>query len=156
MRIFPQLINVAFSPARRLSTSAKSIKIWSLTQTSFDPTSGFFGCNAAVVHVSFTPRTCTLAVFRSKAVYRGAMGSIIFLFNDQILSHSIWTTEREDPWAIMNCFSPSTVIPWRRTPRTVGNRGSSHPSTWPFWTNHVSLRLDRTVFIMLRRAYSQM
>lgn len=28
-------------------------------------------------------------------------------------------------WAAMNCLSPSTVIPLRRTPLTVGNRGSS-------------------------------
>jgi len=31
----------------------------------------------------------------------------------------------DEPWATMKLFRPSTVIPLRRTPRTVGNRGSS-------------------------------
>lgn len=34
--------------------------------------------------------------------------------------HTWWHT-----WAAMNCLSPSTVIPLRSTPLTVGNRGSS-------------------------------
>ena len=48
-----------------------------------------------------------------------------FLLKAQILSHSMVTTDREPPCAMMNCLSPSTVIPRRSTPRTVGKRGSS-------------------------------
>lgn len=50
-----------------------------------------------------------------------------FLLKAHILSHSIMVTAREEPWATMNSLRPSTVIPRRSTPRTVGNRGSSLP-----------------------------
>ena len=50
---------------------------------------------------------------------------ITFLLNAHILFQSIIVTAREDPWAAMNNFRPSTVIPLLRTPRTVGKRGSS-------------------------------
>lgn len=33
--------------------------------------------------------------------------------------------KRTPTWAAINCFSPSTVMPLLRTPRTVGNLGSS-------------------------------
>ncbi|KDR06660.1 hypothetical protein L798_03931 [Zootermopsis nevadensis] len=55
---------------------------------------------------------------------------------------------------MINCFKPSIVMPRRTTPRTVGKRGSYHPSTRPSSTNQVSLRFDNTVFIMFRRLYS--
>jgi len=55
-------------------------------------------------------------------LYRAAR---TFLLTAQILSHSIMLTDLDEPWATMNCFSPSTVIPRLSTPRTVGNRGSS-------------------------------
>lgn len=78
-----------------------------------------------------------------------------FLLKAQILSHCIKTTDLELPCAMMNCFKPSTVIPRLRIPLTVGKRGSSHPSTKPSFTNHVSFRLDRTVWVIFRREYSQ-
>ena len=39
------------------------------------------------------------------------------------------------------------------TTLTVGKRGSSHPSTRPWSTNHCSLRFDSTAFTKLRRLY---
>lgn len=101
--------------------------------------------------------------------------ALTFLLKAQILSHSIVTTDFDDPCAIMNDFRPSTVMPRRRTPRTVGKRGSSlkvvwraghdcpqaqngslrltahHPSTYPLSTMYVSFRLLSTVFCRLRR-----
>src|SRR5699024_6950221 len=50
----------------------------------------------------------------------------------QILSHSITTTDLEEPCEAINCLRPSTVRPRRRMPRTVGIRGSSQPSTMPY------------------------
>lgn len=79
-----------------------------------------------------------------------------FLLKAQILSHCIKTTDLELPCAMINCFRPSTVIPRLRIPLTVGKRGSSHPSTKPSFTNHVSFRLDRTVWVIFKREYSQM
>ncbi len=76
--------------------------------------------------------------------YLGARGSMTFLFMAQILSHSMKTTDLEEPWAKMNCLRASMVRPRRRTPRTVGKRGSSQPSTLPLSTNQVNLRLDIT------------
>ena len=35
-------------------------------------------------------------------------------------------------------------------------KGNYHPSTNPFWTNQVNFRFERTVFVMAKRAYSQM
>ena len=46
-----------------------------------------------------------------------------------ILSHSIMTMALEEPCAMMKFFSPSTVIPLLRIPRTVGKRGSSLATT---------------------------
>ena len=48
-----------------------------------------------------------------------------FLLHAHILSHSMVTTDLDDPWEAMNCFSPATVMPLRSTPLTVGKRGSS-------------------------------
>lgn len=43
IRIFPQLMKVAFSPIRKVLTSAASINTTPLSQICFVPTSGFFG-----------------------------------------------------------------------------------------------------------------
>ena len=57
----------------------------------------------------------------------GAIGSITFLFMAQILSHSMKTTERDEPCAIMNIFNASTVRPRLKTPRTKkGHRLDSY------------------------------
>ena len=50
---------------------------------------------------------------------------LTFRLHAHSLSHSIMTMARDDPWEMMKCFRPATVIPCRSTPRTVGNRGSS-------------------------------
>ena len=47
----------------------------------------------------------------------------------------------------MNCLRASTVRPLLRTPLTVGNLGSSQPSTTPSSTNQVNFLLDITVFV---------
>lgn len=54
---------------------------------------------------------------------------ITFLLKAQILSHSINTTDLLEPWAMINCLKPSTVMPLLKTPLTVGNLGSSLPKT---------------------------
>ena len=92
---------------------------------------------------------------------------LIFISNSystiQIIQHKIkcskirkWQQFRAflHTCAMTNSFSPSTVMPRLMTPRTVGKRGSSHPSTRPCSTNHVSLRLDITVLCRFRRLYS--
>ena len=67
-------------------------------------------------------KTSRVSIDRMIQCWKGVQ---TFLLLAQSLSHSIMTTAREDPWATMNCLRPSTVIPCRRTPRTVGKRGSS-------------------------------
>ena len=79
------------------------------------------------------------------------MGSITFLFMAQILSHSMKTTDLDEPWAKINCLRASMVRPRRRTPRTVGNLGSSQPSTLLLSTNQVSLRFDITYEQLIKR-----
>jgi len=155
MIIFPQLMKVTVSSCFNTLASAPSTKTLGPYHTVLLPTSWFLGClatSADWTHAS-TMFTCTNSD-SSRAVYRGTTGSITFLLYAQILSHSIMLTEREDPCVMINCFNPSTVIPLLRTPRTVGNLGSSHPSTNPSPTNHVSFLLDITVFCKFNLLYS--
>ena len=80
----------------------------------------------------------------TSAQNRGAVGSMIFLFNAQIESHSRETMACDGPCANMNWEIASTVRPRRRIPMvcqcdfqltdlrkprplTVGKRGSSQP-----------------------------
>jgi hypothetical protein len=44
--------------------------------------------------------------------------------------------------------------PHLRSPSSVGSLGSSHPSTYPPVTKNLSLRLDMSVCVRLRREYS--
>ena len=46
-----------------------------------------------------------------------------------------------------NSFTASGGTPRRRTPESVGRRGSSQPLTWPPLTSAISLRFDSTVYL---------
>src|SRR5689334_16769608 len=68
-----------------------------------------------------------------------------FLFIVQILCQSKFTMFLLGPCETMKSLSPSIVMPLRRMPRTVGNRGSSHPDTTPALTSFVSFLFDMSV-----------
>ena len=103
-----------------------------------DPTSGAPGAGPPERYRGTRPLVST-------AVWRGATGSIMRLLMAQMRSHSCVVRFLDAPWSRMNSFSAGKVRPRRRTPCTVGMRGSSHPSTAPELTNSVSLRLERQV-----------
>lgn len=83
------------------------------------------------------------------AVYLGQIGSIIFMFVAHNLSHSIKVAFLEGPYSSMNSTNVSTLIPRLRIPLTVGNLGSSQPSTTFVSTSAYNLRLDMHVFTRL-------
>jgi len=137
--------------------SSRSTSTCDPYQTFFLPTPSFLGCLEASAETSLASTTFTTTVEDStRAVKRGAIGSMTFLLKAQILSHSIITIDLDEPCETIKSFKPWTVIPRRRTPRTVGIRGSSQPLTILFSTNHVNFRLLKTVFCKLSRLYSQM
>lgn len=79
MSIFPQLINVVFSPSFSCSASTLSIKIRGPIHTFLFPTSAFLGCFGTDSTSSFTFLTNTgTGETYSKAVYLGAMGSMTY------------------------------------------------------------------------------
>ncbi len=59
--------------------------------------------------------------------------------------------------SMRSCWEERTVLvtPLRLRPARVRRRGSSHPPTNPSVTSLFSLRLDSTLYVRLRRAYSQ-
>jgi hypothetical protein len=70
------------------------------------------------------------------AEYLGQIGSIILLLIAQSFYHSIKLDLLLGPCSSINSVKVSTRIPFLSTPLTVGNRGSSHPSTLLVSTNH--------------------
>ena len=88
-----------------------------------------------VVYIPFSTNThstqstcvhaCTKHLYTCVCTWTCTRVLLTFLLQAHSLSHSMTTMAREEPWVTMNCLRPSTVIPWRRTPRTVGKRGSS-------------------------------
>mmetsp|Transcript_5338 Transcript_5338/g.15245 ORF Transcript_5338/g.15245 Transcript_5338/m.15245 type:complete len:267 (+) Transcript_5338:86-886(+) len=91
---------------------------------------------------------------RATAMKRGATGSMYFLLKFQNLSHSSSTAFLEPPCATIKSSSALSCMPRRRMPLTVGKRGSSQPGTRLVSTNHLSLRLDMSVYTKLRREKS--
>merc|ERR1719186_1125660 len=88
----PQLMKVTFSPSFRDSASTPSMMISGPVQTVFSPTSGFLGWQGDWRDASFAPEILTGTLYTlSTDVCLGTMGSITFLFNPQILSHSMNT-----------------------------------------------------------------
>ena len=59
--------------------------------------------------------------------------------------------------SMRRCWERRTILvtPLRLRPARVRRRGSSHPPTNPSVTSLFSLRLDSTLYVRLRRAYSQ-
>jgi hypothetical protein len=55
----------------------------------------------------------------------------------------------------INSRRAGTVRPCLRMPLTVGKRGSDQPSARPSLTNHVSCRLDMTVYTRFSRLKSK-
>ena len=62
--------------------------------------------------------------------------------------------ERVTPMTSQNLLTTVALKPRRRSPSRVTRRGSSQPSTCPCSTRCLSLRLDMTQCVMLRREYS--
>mmetsp|Transcript_18105 Transcript_18105/g.52747 ORF Transcript_18105/g.52747 Transcript_18105/m.52747 type:complete len:221 (+) Transcript_18105:1006-1668(+) len=143
----PQWSSVTCSPASIACASSCS------TQTSLhwmirrSPRSSFLGCFLS----SLPTGSCGPSSLRSTAsllataTYRGTTGSIFCLLMAQILSHSMRLVAFDMPCVSTNSLRPSTVMPRRSTPWTVGNLASFQPSTCPLSTNHVSLRFDSMV-----------
>lgn len=66
------------------------------------------------------------------------------------------STNHKSMSSMRRCWEERTVLvtPLRLRPARVRRRGSSQPSTNPSVTSLFSLRLDRTLYVRLRRAYS--
>mmetsp|Transcript_42977 Transcript_42977/g.129012 ORF Transcript_42977/g.129012 Transcript_42977/m.129012 type:complete len:242 (+) Transcript_42977:479-1204(+) len=148
MIALPQSISVTSSPSFTSSASAWSIQICDDRIWLFLPAGGCFLWRGTVTTSSASgpPASVTETLpSHSTAVWRGHTGSMSFLFIVQILSHSWYVTFFDAPCERMNSLSTSILRPRRMMPCTVGMRGSSQPDTRLVSTNHVSLRLDRTV-----------
>lgn len=118
------------------------------------PNYGVLGCAGNTLHLGMLESgilvTFNLDVLSVEmAVYLTAIGSIILRLMDHSLSHSIFTSAFEGPYSNINSISVSTLIPLLNIPLIVGNLGSSHPSTLPVSTNHLSFLLENTVFTIL-------
>mmetsp|Transcript_3780 Transcript_3780/g.10539 ORF Transcript_3780/g.10539 Transcript_3780/m.10539 type:complete len:211 (-) Transcript_3780:1112-1744(-) len=127
----PQCSSVTCSPGSISTASSCSTQIWLHWMITRSPRSSFFGC-----FFSFTALGCDGPSSRSStalswptAAYLGTTGSIFCLLIAQILSHSMRFVAFDMPCVMTNSSRPSTVMPRRSTPCTVGNRGSFQPST---------------------------
>mmetsp|Transcript_23091 Transcript_23091/g.52905 ORF Transcript_23091/g.52905 Transcript_23091/m.52905 type:complete len:216 (+) Transcript_23091:561-1208(+) len=148
MTALPQCMSVTSSPSRRTSQSSRRRYSFEAVNISFCPKVGSLGWTFSIFFVGCCGPSDNVRVTRdafSIPQKRGITGSIFCLLMAQILSHDMELVFLEAPWVITNSLRASTVKPRRRTPRTVGMRGSSQPLTTPFSTSNVSLRLDSTV-----------
>mmetsp|Transcript_23036 Transcript_23036/g.40898 ORF Transcript_23036/g.40898 Transcript_23036/m.40898 type:complete len:248 (-) Transcript_23036:1408-2151(-) len=155
MKQFPQSMRVTSSPSATACASTCSSHNLDDLVVALSPAPGYFLCLGTIITSGSSGPFVSVMGTRASvemAVCRGQTGSIIRLLMDQILSHSCRVTFFEAPCETMNSCSAWIVMPRRTTPWTVGKRGSFQPSTRPVSTNHVSLRLERTVYWKLSRA----
>lgn len=151
-------MRVTLSPTfRRVSASSNSIRIWLVRQSGRTPSCllSLFISTVTASGSADTLRIVKRHAFASDtAEYLGQIGSIIRLFMAHIFYHSIRFALLLGPCSSMNSISVSTLIPFLRHPLSVGNRGSSHPSTLCSSTNQVNFLFDKTVYSKFKREYS--
>mmetsp|Transcript_124681 Transcript_124681/g.364156 ORF Transcript_124681/g.364156 Transcript_124681/m.364156 type:complete len:276 (-) Transcript_124681:929-1756(-) len=147
-KTLPQCRRVTSSPSSMAAASSCSSHTSWDCKTRRRPSSSFLGCllsSFPTGSVGPSSLSSTAPAFAT-AMERGTIGSIFCLFMAQILSHSMRFVAFDIPWVSTKSRKPSTVMPRRMTPCTVGNLGSFQPSTHPLSTNRVSLRFDSMVW----------
>mmetsp|Transcript_12407 Transcript_12407/g.38292 ORF Transcript_12407/g.38292 Transcript_12407/m.38292 type:complete len:215 (+) Transcript_12407:407-1051(+) len=155
-KALPRSMKVTSCPSLMTRASSASMSMFGLTTVALTPAPSNFLCLGTVLTSNCgAPAMVTFTqVSPSTAVWRGQTGSMMRLLMCHSFSHSIRLTFLLAPCSRMNSRSPCTVRPRRTMPCTVGKRGSYQPSTCLLSTNHCSLRLDMSVYIMFSREKS--